>query len=338
MNYNAWKNHPIFKKIRPCVLKNGVVQYYLNPDDLTKKEGGSPSTLNSINEGDVMIEIPKLGYKMTTDGTNHFISVTDAPSAEGYCYRAHSLDSEGDCDKIYIGAYLAYQESNKLYSISGKSPAANITLTNARTYTQARGTGYQLLSFYPLTLLQCLYLIVFKNRNGQVAIGRGFVDGNSAATATGGTNAKGVCYGETTGKEQMKFLGIEDFWGNLFWWIDGLYCDSTWNVKTAFKDFKDDGSGYPYSKTSGVSGDIGNYISKIQGTNEGGFIIKTSAGSATSYWADYANLNSGHCANFGGHWATGDSAGPFRLRVTYAPSYSDAGLGARLIYKHKEEK
>ena len=38
-----------------------------------------------------MVEIPKLGYKMTTDGSNHYIYVTDDPNAEGYCYRAHTV-------------------------------------------------------------------------------------------------------------------------------------------------------------------------------------------------------------------------------------------------------
>ena len=76
-----------------------------------------------------MIEIPKLGYKMTTDGNSHTIMVTDDPNAPGYCYRAHGLDAEGDCDAIYIGAYLATNISSKLYSLSGKSPTTDITLT-----------------------------------------------------------------------------------------------------------------------------------------------------------------------------------------------------------------
>ena len=70
------------------------------------------------------------------------------------------------------------------------------------------------------------------------------MDGNTAATNTGGTNQKGMFFGETTGKQQMKFLGIEDFWGNLRWWIDGLFSDSNRNIKTAFQNFNDTGSGY----------------------------------------------------------------------------------------------
>ena len=33
-------NMNIFKDIKPCVLKNGVVQYYLDPNDFTKRVDG----------------------------------------------------------------------------------------------------------------------------------------------------------------------------------------------------------------------------------------------------------------------------------------------------------
>ena len=333
--HNSWKDTSIFKNIRPCLLKNGVVQYYLNPDNLAQKEDGTAATITDINAGDVMIEIPKIGYKMTTDGTYHYIYVTDNPNADGYCYRAHSLDSEGDCDKIYIGAYLGFNSSSKLYSISGKNPTVSTTLTNFRTYAQARGIGYQLISFYPLTLLQCLYLIKYKNRNSQAALGHGYV-GGSAKQNTGATNTKGTDYGNKSSKtDRMCFLNIEDFWGNLFQWIDGIYCDSSRAIKTTYKNFNDNGSNYLYSKASGVSSNISNYLSDIQGTNEGGFVAKKVDGSSSTYYSDYASLAAGGCAWFGGRWNYDAAAGAFLLDVSYAASGSVSGLGARLLYKHK---
>lgn len=333
--YAAWKNEVIFKNIKPCVLKDGVVQYYLNPENFAYKADGSAATINSESAGDVMIEIPKMGYKMTTDSTYHYIWITDDPNAADYCYRAHSLNNEGDCDKIYIGAYLGINKSSKLYSLSGQTVTANVNLTNFRSYAQARGTGYQLVSFYPLTLLQCLYLMMYKNRHGQSALGRGYVDGNSSYATTGGTNAKGMCFGETTGKQQMCFLGIEDFWGNYYWWIDGIFSNSSRNILTAFNNFNDNGANYPFTTNSGVSSDIGNYMSDIVGTNGGGFVPKAVSGSTTTYYADGAYLYAGCCAYFGGFRNDGDSAGPFRFLVDYAASNAFAYLGARLMYKHK---
>ena len=334
--WDNWKDKPIFKDIKPCVLKDGVVQYYLNRDNYTLQENGSPSVLNNYAVGDVMVEIPKIGYKMTNDSQYQYIWVTDNPNAEGFCYLAHSLDSENDCDKIYIGAYLAYNSGNKLYSVSGQTPTVSITLTNSRTYTQAKGTGYQLLSFYPLTLLQCLYTIIYKNLNSQAALGQGYTNASAKAN-TGSTNTKPFCYGNlSSGTTHVKFLGIEDFYGNLLQWIDGLYCDSSYNVKTDYNNFTGtDGSAFRYSQ-SGFNFIMGGYINKISGTNNGGFVPLSANGSSSTYYADDAYLISDCFGYFGGTWSDGATAGAFLLGVSFAASYSISNLGCRVVYKHKQ--
>ena len=334
-DWDNWKDKPIFKDIKPCVFKDGVVQYYLNRDNYTQKETGGASTINSTSAGDVMVEFPKIGYKMYNDSNYQYIWVTDNPNAEGYCYLAHSLDSENDCDKIYIGAYLAYNSGNKFYSISGQTPTASITLTNSRTYTQARGAGYQLLSFYPLTLLQCLCVIIYKNLNSQLMLGQGYTNASAKAN-TGSTNTDPFCYGSfSSGTTHVKFLGIEDFYGNLLQWIDGLYCDSSYNLKTDYTNFTGtDGSAFRYSQ-SGFSSIMGGYIDKISGTNNGGFVPLSANGSSSTYYADVADLYSDCFGDFGGSWSDGAFAGAFLLDVYCAASYSYSYLGCRVVYKHK---
>lgn len=332
---SEWDSLVPFNQIRPCVLKNGVVQYYLNPNDFTKKMDGTDADITSGNDGDVMIEIPKMAYMIYTEGTDLYVKVTDNPSAKSvdprYCFNAHSRDVEGDREKLYIGAYLGYDLSGKLRSLSGKKPTAERNIGTFRTQAQANGNGYDLVSFYPLTLLQCLYLIRYKNLDSQTALGRGYVDGNSASINTGGTNAKGMFFGETTGKQQMKFLGIEDFWGNLRWWIDGLFSDENRHIKTAFKDFNDTGAGY-VDNGQGAAANIGNYMSKPQGTSQTGFIAKEVTGSATTYFCDYAHLDASRLPIFGGGWNNASTAGAFCLPVYYSASNSYASLGGRLMY------
>ena len=334
--WDNWKDKKIFKDIKPCLLKDGVIQYYLNKDNYTLKEQGGASTINSVSAGDVMVEIPKIGYKMTNDSNYQYIQITDNPNAEGYCYLAHSLNSENDCDKIYIGAYLAYNSGNKLYSVSGQTPTVSITLTNSRTYTQAKGTGYQPLSFYPLTLLQCLYVIIYKNLNSQAALGQGYTSASAKAN-TGSTNTNAFCYGSTSsGTTHVKFLGIEDFYGNLLQWVDGLYCDSSYNIKTDYNNFTgEDGSAFRYSQ-SGFSSIMGGYMNKISGTNNGGFVPLSANGSTSTYYTDYARLGSGCFGRFGGYWSNRANAGAFLLYVYYAASSSSSNLGCRVVYKHKQ--
>ena len=333
--WDNWKDKRIFKDIKPCVLKNGIVQYYLQRDNYTLKEQGGSSILNGT-DGDVMVEFPKIGYKMTNDSNYQYIWVTDNPNAEGFCYLAHSLDSEGDCDKIYIGAYLAYTEGLITHSISDHSPSTNLSLAIFRGRTETRGTGYQLLSFYPLTLLQCLYTIIYKNLNSQSVLGQGFVNAVSP-TNTGSTNAVPFCYGNpNSGATHVKFLGIEDMWGNLFQWIDGIYIDSNYNILTDYNNFNDNGNGYKYSIKSKISYYAGNYMKSIHGENNGGFLIGSVSGSNSTYYCDYVQIYSGNGEIFGGDYDYATSAGIFCSLANYGTSYTGTDTGARLVYKHKQ--
>jgi hypothetical protein len=152
-----------------------------------------------------------------------------------------------------------------------------------------------------------------------------------AAIATGGTDAKGMNFGETTGKLQMKFLGIEDFWGNLCQFLDGLFSDANWNILTAFTSFNDTGAGYT-NRGQGATANISGYLSVPQGSSESGFIAKTCSGSATTFFSDYGILSAGFLPFFGGGWADGATAGAFRLYVYVDASSSAANYGARLMY------
>lgn len=332
--WNNWKDTALFRDIRPCVLKDGNVEYYLNPDNYAQKEDGTASTINSFTDGDVMVEIPKMGYKMTMDDDYHYVWVTNDPDDDTYCYAAHSKETLGDCDRIYIGAYLGHVDNKKLYSVSGADPTTNISLINSRAYANARGDGYELFSFYPMTLLQCLFLLIYKTRNSQAALGQGYTSA-SAKVNTGATDALGFMYGASSATTHVKYLGIEDFWGNCLVWVDGCYSDASRNILTYYKNFDGvaNGTNYQWSVPSGVDSDIGNYMSEIVGTTHGGFVAKAVGGSASTYYTDWAGLYAGRVPGFGGAWSNGAGAGAFRLLVIYSPSGVSARVTARLLYK-----
>lgn len=286
--WGSWQKVFESFEIRPCVLKNKEVQYYLDPNDFTKKIDGSPANLTGA-DGDVMIEFGKtLWWKWTDEGDTYTIEVSDK-EFEGAVKHAFEIEE-----------------------------------------------GYNLVPYYPLLLTQVLFVIFFKSTDSQTALGRGYVDDNSTFAATGGTNAKGMFYGESTGKQQMKFLGIEDYWGNKFWWIDGLVTDSSRNLLIGKGNFNNSGSGYQ-SFASGVSSSITGYINSVQGGNEKGFIIKTSSGSATTYYADYGILGSARVARFGGARTDRSYAGFACLPLYIAASDSYVTVGARLFCASNEK-
>lgn len=325
---SSWDNVYPYNQIKPCLLKNGIVQYYLNPNDYTKKIDGTASDITTGNDGDVMVEFPVIYWNMIIGSVVNIAKTAIYPS---YKALAHTVGSNVK-EKIYIGAYLGSELNGKLRSLSGKVPAANQTIGAFRTLSQANGAGYQQLGYYQVLMLQHLFMLKYKNRDSQSALGRGFVDGNTAAINTGGTNTKGMDFGETTGKMQMKFLGIEDFWGNVRQWVDGLFSDANWNILISNQSaFNDTGAGYA-NFGQGAIANVSGYISSIQGGTEKGFITKIGGGSETTHYADSGILTASCLPAFGGHWSTASSAGAFFLSVGSSASYTNAGIGGRLVF------
>lgn len=341
---SAWDNTPIFSGIKPCLLNNGSVNYYLDPNNFSKKaDGVTNADITSGTDGDVMIEIPKLGYKIETTGNTLKVQVTNNPNAgaDGFCYYGHTRTTEGDRDFLYVSAYKGYVASNKLRSLSGKTPLGATSLEEFRDFAQQNGSGYDVLSFYPLTLLQVLYLIKYKNLDSQTALGEGYTNkSNTSYANTGGTNTKGMYWGGAD-TEQMKFAGVEDLWGNIFNIIEGFTTmNDTGYGATAFKDFNSTGDGYnivaPFDiRLEDVGTSAG--IKKVYGTNELGFIPSEVGGSLTTptYFCDNTNWGSNiimRPLHHGGTHTDAKGAGVFMARVRIGFNTHSANYNGRLMY------
>ena len=324
----GWADKFPFNKIRMVGFKGGKVTKEIKPSNKTQYIDGSTVP----NDVDVMVEIPKVYWKFTNVTNGYEMRISNYKIDSSYDCYAHKVGGV-EKDHIYVGAYLGYVESNKLRSRSGVSPTVNTTLTQFRNYAHNVGSGYQQFNWFTLMLLQNLYLLAYKNLNSQNALGYGYANSNSNKTNTGGTNTKGIIFGETGGKQQVCFLGIEDFYGNIFQWVDGMFHNNSYQVTVTpdNKTFNDNGSGF---KNVGkfVNSNIYGKISKVAHTNEGGYFPKECNGSDTTYYCDYGNSYGGCFAEFGGSWNDGLYAGAFYLNVDYSPSGSSSYLGSRLVF------
>ncbi|MCF2641143.1 hypothetical protein I6E50_01795 [Roseburia hominis] len=326
---DEWDTKPLFCDIASYLFKDGAEVGKLMKGDPTKFEDGTTADITSGNAGDVMTKFTRGGLKMWTTGNILSIRITDNPEAEGYSYKAFKRGSvEKDC--FYLGRYKGYVSGGKMRSLSGKTPATNQTIGTFRGYAHAMGSGYENSGYYQLLWRQALYAIKYKMQNAQVIIGKGYTRGSSVAT-TGQTNGKGDTYGTSSTTQQMILFGLEDFYGNIWECVDGLVTDASRNILTATDNFNDSGSGYD-SFSSGVTSDIGNYLSKPQGNADTGFTAKEVNGSATTYFCDYSYLYASCVAMFGGYYSYVDHAGVFCFGVSHASSYSDAGVGGRLMF------
>ena len=330
---SAWDSANIYKDIKPCLLKDGVVQHYLNPNDFSKKADGTSADITSGNSGDVMVEIPKIGYKITTINNTLIVQITDNPNASGngFKYYAHSRQTEGDREKLYVGAYLGALMSERLRSLSGKTPQTGDYISKFRSYARKNGTGYDLLSFHPLTLLQCLYLIRYKNLNSQSALGVGWTK-SGGLVSTGAANTNGMYYGKNNQATHIKFAGIEDFWGNAEYFIDGIFLSGDKNIMTAFDGFNDNGNGYVSRALAPITGTVYGYLTRPHGTTETGFFPIEMAGSETTYFSDRCVAVLGAMATFGGGTFDDSEAGAFYMNVGKYSESTTSNTSGRLMY------
>lgn len=323
----------------PCLLKNGQEVGKLQRNNFDKFEDGSTADISSGNAGDAMIAFPRRGLSIKTVGNKIYISMTDNPDNTDFEYNAHTRGTTAK-DVFYLGVYKGYVNSSKLWSLKGKSITTNQTIGTFRTAAQANGAGYEQSGFYQLTFRQVMFVLKYKTLDSQTAVGQGCVN-YSSTISTGGTEAWGMdcelikatnpSY-MTDQNHHVKCFGLEDFWGNTWEWIDGLVTDSSRNILTANSNFNNNGSGYTNNGNGGVTSNIGNWLSKPQGTTKTGFIAKQVNGSSTTYFCNHVTLFASCMANFDGYKNSGCDAGAFHLIVNNAASYSNETAAARLMF------
>ena len=345
--------------LKLCVLKEGKVLYYLNPDNVAKQINGSPADITTLGN-DVMLEVPRMGTNcMWINQDKLKITITTAPNRAGYDYRAFSLHKYNDCDKIYIGRYHACLNNNKMYSSSGKTPMVSQTLAQHRTYATNRGTGYTDIGICDDILLQCLYLLIVKNFNSQSAVGRGIVDTN-AKHNTGEANTFGWLNGgssnRTNGNTAICCLGLENFWGNIFVWEDGIIktpvsgnvSQQTITMAQYADQYNSNGSGYEIITTQTYA-QLANYyqngfMGRVAGVPKFIFLpnsstVSASGRSESTYMCDWHHieLSATTISSFGGAWFHGLNAGAFYRSLHDAPSAVSGYVGSRLVFKKVEE-
>ena len=268
------------------------------------------STPVLLKNGTVQYELQHENFTKKSDGTNSVLT-----------------GSDGD---VMIRFKHLWVKEEKVSSTKRKVYLSVEKFDGAVSYTKMTEKGYNQLSWGILMTLQHLYLLLYKDRDSQTALGRGYVAFNRGFTNTGGTNTKPYFFGETTGKQQMKFCGIESFWDNMYNFVDGIVSDSNYDLKIGYTNFNDFGSGYKLIKTPPTSNVYDYFKSTIGG--EAGYILTDKAGSSSTGYCDYGSVYTGSVASFGGGYSTGDGAGAFHVRLNNPASDSNSYSGARLCF------
>ena len=315
----------------PCLLNTSWVETAkLNPNDYAKTIDWASANITSGDN--VMVMFPRRGYKISKSWNTVTVSITTNPNAEWYCYDAFRRGSTQK-DKFYLWAYHWSLSWSVLKSWSGKSIAVNHNITNWRTYAHANGTWYEQWAFNQLTYLQCLWLLKYKSLDSQTTLWQWYTWW-SDATTTGTTNTNWLNYWSTSSATHVKLFWIEDFWWNTEDLIDGIYCDSSYNIWTWTDNFTSTAmtTNYTNQWSGWISGNIVWYMKAVQGTSTTWFIAKGEWWSKSTYYSDCGALCAGCFPGFGGHFATGTFAGVFYLDVRSSASEASYFVGSRLMF------
>lgn len=180
------KSLPIQSEYKGCVVKNGKLQYYLNPNDWTKTSNGSNSNLDGT-DGDVMIHTPKFYGKSGSNGNKRWVRISTVKIDDSWveipemfisAYH-NTIYNDGNTTKIasvvstdakYRGGgrrpeYDQYLSTDQFKTDLGK-PVSNISRATMRTYAAATGQELLCYEFYKW-IFYWNYVIEYANFNSQ---------------------------------------------------------------------------------------------------------------------------------------------------------------------------
>ena len=289
--------------------------------------------------GNVFVRIPKHYTKYTYDSdTGQMTTRISNVQLDGYILNPCFHDDAGnETDYVCVGKYTAGGDSSLAISKTNEAPLVNITHATMRTACTANGTNYGMLDYWTWRMLQDLFKIEFATTDSQIIM-RGRVDTNSASN-TGTCDAIGVNKsGWDLTSMCMTYRGIENLYGNIFQWCDGMLFDnhkilvcydptkyssnvsSTDYVEVGYKINENSSAGYPVSR---------GYDSDNPIVWES---LDTTGGSASKYWFDYCMGGTSPCPGVGGRWNDGTGAGLWCM-YAYSAGSAAPSVGGRLIYR-----
>jgi hypothetical protein len=246
---------------------------------------------------------------------------------------------------------------SKLCSISNVKPISgwnnSLTIANYRTLAHNRGTGWEQQDFLTISGIQLLYLIEYASFNTQVQISNGVtnitddgltnmaVNNGYTGTKVGGTNLGNTSgqvavthYQTSEATNVMTYRGIENWYGNLWRFVDGLNVQN--NIPyVSDHSFVSDQFTSPYISLGMTLCLLNGWVTNVSVNNtyNYSFLPSTIGGSGSTYLADYYYQASGNTiALFGDYWFNGAGSGGFCWNLVDGSSSKYRNIGGRLLW------
>ncbi len=195
------------------VEKKEVTSWYNEEKDKFKFDG---------SKGEVLTYIPTFYYKRYQENGYEYILISNK-NIEGYTRS----------DEFSIGRYtMSLGEDEKVHSKSGVQPLTSKKINEFREYARKLGSEFNQLDYHYF-IIQLLYLVEYADYDSQEKLGKGYTStsnatsnaiSNGASISSGGCNDLGMKSGtlENDGKHSMIYRGMEDIYGNIWQFVDGI--------------------------------------------------------------------------------------------------------------------
>jgi hypothetical protein len=275
--------------------------------------GGSDDTITSDSNSHAFTEleagVDKIVVSGTTgavnDGTYAIKSLTDTVIT----LETGSLSGTQANDECILQVERDWTAStgDVLGSVSGKAPMSYGTRAEFRVAASNRGTGWRQQDFDLVSGLQLLYLVEYGDWNSQSMIGNGLTDWASGTWAawsnsnpiekSGISNSDGNATANTSGGDgtvgsYMSYRGIENFFGHLWKFVDGININGNVPyVCNTDTDFADD-TVTNYTALGVTLAAASNYAVTLEQIARG-FLAASVGGSSSTYVTDYYYQSTG---------------------------------------------
>lgn len=301
VNENSWMNSFLLQGIKPCVYKDKSVNYYLNPNDYTKKANGEASDITSGQDGDVMVEFFKMYQKIWVEDGIIKIRLSNIQLDESYICPAFMSEENPEIESasMYIASYNSFldPESGTIRSLSGKTP----TVYNNITALEGHINNYSELNMHKYSYLLILMMMVTKTRDLQSAIGYGYSD-RSGFLSTGSMNDKGMFYGNHVDtNDGCKMFHIENLWGHMCNFIIGTNSrarELNFKGHAPYPKLTKDRTGYDHQIriTGNTSGGSSGFPSTCSILSSSMIVMNEYRGSNSTYFTDQCSVDKEYSA------------------------------------------
>lgn len=339
-DYGSWKD--VIETIirpKPCLFKNSKVLAYLDPNNYAMTTYGSGIDIYDESTGDIMIEFPKLAYKVEKNGNIITISISNKKIDDTWSTEAFMSEDglSNEMEYMYYSAYEGWIDGdNRLRSLSDKFPTTNYPIHKYRECSKNNGDTYSMVSIAKRMYVTLLTILVTKSLDIKTSIGLGVSDldytDESRVIKTGTMNKKGLFYGNNTGINGIKVFGIENFIGNLSEFIEGLVLlENKLYYKTTYP-YNDTGNEY-YLYDNELPEESG-WIKSVSIVNSILIPIKVEASSNT-YFSSYFYIPEDKSLNYvcaiGGSYYMNQLCGYMCMDFRYDTTTTSLATGSRII-------